>query len=320
MNDEDKKGIDGRAVSVGKVLETDLYVKRNIFRSLRQSSAMNQISMLNTKGLSAADDTDILCIERGNLKLFFENFSALPSGLRTTTHRLLDAMLIRFTESGAKNPEISLSLEEYMELCGLKNQQETRQQINSDIKTLKHMYVDFRQSSGRECSMQHVCICTDMKIKNSIIYLTLSPEFFRVMKTMPVMPYPEELFRINLKQNPNSYYFLKKIAEHKKMNYFKKNADIISVQTLLQCTPELPDYNTVIHTDRAVDRRIIRPFERDMDLFSDFDILQWQYCHTNGLILTEEEVNNLNYHIFYRLLVKIHWKNYPEQQKKGRTK
>ncbi len=317
-----EKGIDGVSTSVGKVLEPVLQVSsvsRNAFRIMKQSSAMNKLSMMKTTKRLASEcesESDELSIEKDNLKIIFENFSSLGGGLRTTTHRLADALIIKFTEMGSKEREITLSLDEYMGLCELKNSTEMRKQVKADLKTLENIKMNFRKSSNREQSMQDIKICSNVKIKNNIIFLTLTEEFYRIMKTMPVMPYPEKLFRINLKKNPNSYYFLKKISEHKKMNYFKKNADTLSVKTLLDCTPELPTYDEVVNTDRAVTRRIIEPFERDMNELS--DVLRWEYCHANGKKLTDEELYNFGYHTFYSLLIKIKWKNYPELQRTKR--
>jgi hypothetical protein len=313
-----EKGIDGISSSVGKVLETSLQVNsvsRNTFRIMKQSSAMNKLSTLKiTQKTVEASKDDPIFIEKDNLKLSFDHLSDLGSGLKTTTHRLADALMIKFTEMGSKEQVVTLSLDEYMRLCELKNTTEMRKQVNSDLKTLLNMHVSFQKSSNREQSMQDIRLCRDVKIKNNIIFFTFSDEFFIIMKTMPVMHYPEKLFRINLKKNPNSYYFLKKIAEHKKMNYFKKNADTLSVKTLLGCTPELPSYEEVVNSDRAVGRRIIEPFERDMNELS--DILRWEYCHSNGTRLTDDELDNFNYHIFYGLLVKIKWYSYPELKRK----
>ena len=312
------KGIDGKSSSVGAVLETSLQVNsvsRNAFRIMKQSSAMNKLSTLKTsKKMLPESDDDTLCIEKDNLKISIENFSNLGTGLKTTTHRLADALMIKFTEMGSKEQVVTLSLDEYMRLCELKNSTEMRKQVNADLKTLKNMRVSFTKSSNREQSMQDIKLCSNVKIKNNIIFFTFSDEFFIVMKTMPVMPYPELLFRLNLKRNPNSYYFLKKISEHKKMNYFKKNADTLSVKTLLGCTPELPSYDEVVNSDRAVGRRIIEPFERDMNELS--ELLRWEYCHSNGTRLTDDELINFNYHIFYGLLIKIKWHAYPELHRK----
>lgn len=317
-----KKGIDGASSSVGKVLETSLHidsVSRNSFRIMKQSSAMNKLSTLKATPKTLFETGgESVCIEKDNLKISFENLAALGTGLKTTTHRLADALMIKFTELGSKEKTVTLSLDEYMKLCDLKNSTEIRKQVNADLKTLLNMRVSFKKSSNREQSMQDINLCSEVKIKNNIIFFTFSDDFFIIMKTMPVMPYPEKLFRINLKKNPNSYYFLKKISEHKKMNYFKKNADTLSVRTLLGCTPELPSYDEVVNTDRAVGRRIIEPFERDMNELS--DILRWEYCHSNGMVLSDEELVNFNYHIFFGLLIKIKWFSYPElQRKKKRT-
>ena len=315
---EYKNGIDGKSSFVGEILETDIYVdsiSRNNFRIMKQSSAMNKLSMVKTneKYMSCGTD-DTVCIERENLKIYLENFSNLGNGIKTTTHRLVDAIMIKFTEMGSSNNVVYLSLNEYMQLCNLKNISEVRKQVNKELKTLLNMKVSFLKSSNKEQSLNEMKICSDVKIKNNIIVFTISREFFVIMKTMPVMYYPEKLFKINLKKNPNSYYFLKKISEHKKMNYFKKNADTISVRTLLNCTPELPSYDDVVNSDRAVARRIIDPFERDMNELS--DVLVWEYCHTNKKPLTDDELKNFNYHIFYSLLVRIKWRYYPEMKRK----
>ncbi len=308
-----EKGIDGEPASVGEVLETRLQV--NTFRIMKQSSAMNKLSTLKITKKTASEIFDEeVCVEKDNLKISFESIAELGTGLKTTTHRLADALMIKFTESGSKEHTVSLSLDEYMKLCELKNSVEMRRQVNSDLKTLLNMRISFQKSSNREQSMKNIRLCKDVKIKNNIIVFTFSDEFFVIMKTMPVMHYPEKLFKINLKKNPNSYYFLKKIAEHKKMNYFKKNADTLSVKTLLGCTPELPSYDDVVNTDRAVGRRIIEPFERDMNELS--DLLRWEYCHANGTKLTDDELVNFNYHIFSGLLIKIKWKEYPQLQRK----
>lgn len=314
-----KKGIDGESAVVGQVLAPDLQVHAvsgNLFRVMRQSSAMNKLATLKTTKLPSAPEDDTVCIEKDNLRILFENFSTLGGGLKTTTHRLADALMIKFTESGSKERTVMLSVEEYMRLCDLKNSTEVKKQIGSDLKTLLNMHLDFQKSSNREQSMQDIRLCSETKIRNNFIFFTFSEEFFSIMKTMPVMPYPEKLFRINLKRNPNSYYFLKKLSEHKKMNYFKKNADTISVKTLLGSTPELPTYDEVMETDRALTRRIIEPFERDMNELA--DVLNWEYCHTNGTPLTDADLANFNYHVFSGLLVRIRWQDYPELKKKKR--
>ena len=64
-------------------------------------------------------------------------------------------------------------------------------------------------------------------------------------------------------------------------------------------------------TDRAVNRRIIEAFERDMDALE--DTLTWTYCHSNNSPLTDEEIASLSYDTFISLLLKLDWKQYPDQ-------
>ncbi|MBR7039289.1 MAG: hypothetical protein IKI21_08590 [Oscillospiraceae bacterium] len=313
-----EKGIDGSSSSVGKVLETELTISsvtRNAFRIMKQSTAMNKLSTMRSSKATGVQCPDgSITIEKENLQISIDDATVLSSGLRTMTHRLVDALMIQSTEQGCREPCICLGLDEYMRLCDLKNTTEVRRQVKADLKLLCHLRISFQRSSNRERSMQDIRICVEAKIKKNMIFFTLSPEFFAILKTMPVMPYPEKLFRIDLKKNPNSYYFLKKISEHKKMNYFKRNADTISVKTLLRCTPELPTYDEVINGDRAVTRRIIEPFERDMNGLS--DVLLWEYCHSNGSPLTDEELERFNYYIFSNLLIHLQWLHYPELQRK----
>lgn len=314
-------GIDGNSQPVGKIFKTELKinsVSRNKFSIMRQSSATNKLAMMKTTNSDEADKNDNVVIENGNLSVTLENFSQLSSGIKATTHRLIDAIMIRCTESGAKENVVTLALEDYMEMCGLKNLKETRKQVNAELKTLLNMKLTFSRSSSREQSFNDIKLCDSACIKNNRIIFSFSEDFFRILKYMPVMPYPMKLFNINHKKNPNSYYFLKKISEHKKMNYFKKNADTISVKTLLECTPELPKYDDVMSGDRAVARRIIEPFERDLNDLS--EVFRWEYCHTNGTRLFDHELDNFDYHVFYSLMIKVKWKEYPELQKKTTRK
>lgn len=315
------KGIDGNSRPVGNVLSSDLSMNsivRNRFGIMRQSTATNKLAMMKTTSDFNADDSDVLRLENGNLIVMLENYSTLDRGIKATTHRLIDAVMLKCTEEGSKENTVNLSLDEYAKMCGLRNLKEIRKQINSEIKTLMNMKVSFSRSSNREQSFSNIKICEDAQIKNNFIVFRFSDEFFRIIKSMPVMPYPMKLLSINHKKNPNSYYFLKKISEHKKMNYFKKNADTISVKTLLECTPELPKYEDVISGDRAVNRRIIEPFERDMSELE--DVFSWEFCHKNGTPLLDSEIENFTYNVFLGLMIKVRWIDYPEiarRSKKG---
>lgn len=124
------------------------------------------------------------------------------------------------------------------------------------------------------------------------------------------MRLPNEYFKLNSKRNPNSSYFLRKISEQKNMNAGTPTEDIISVQTLLNSTDELPRYEDIASTGR-IDQRIIRPFERDLDALS--NTLTWEYCHSKGAPLTAAELSSMDYSLFRSLLIKITWLDYPAE-------
>ena len=163
-------------------------------------------------------------------------------------------------------------------------------------------------------------IITQKGIENAIISVTFTPEFIELLQNYnyKIMYVHKLLFKLDNKKYPCAYYFLRKISEHKNMNYGKDNANIISVTTLLksvECVEHgIPSYEEVAKSDRHYDTRIIEPFERNMDTLD--EVFTWEYCHSNGVALTDEELQNFNYEIFSNLLIKIFWRNYPERELK----
>ena len=125
------------------------------------------------------------------------------------------------------------------------------------------------------------------------------------------MPAIKHLWMIKSGHNPNSYNFLRKLMTHKNMNCGKANEDIVSVRTLLDACPYIPEYATVMESDRAVKKRIIEPFERDMNALK--KTLTWCYCHSGGTPFSSKEVSVMNYPMFVNALIKTTWVNYPDQ-------
>ena len=105
------------------------------------------------------------------------------------------------------------------------------------------------------------------------------------------------------------------------MNYFKNNADTISVKALLDNMPGIPSYEEVATSDRDYNRRIIKPFEDSLDALVDAGIFtEWHYCHTNDTPLTDSELQELNYDIFITLNIRIIWQNYPTLPERTKPK
>ena len=289
------------------------------FRTIRQGSATNALTKVkvkeNTKGLTIDEVTGVATLSQDGLTLSVSDFNSMMSGLKTSTYKLLDALTVVFTESGAKSPLVTLPLDEYMYMCGWSDKKEARKQVNADLEALFSLKVSFKGKSKREQDFMDIRICDAKGIKNGIINFSYSQPFYNILMGYPVMPYPPQLWRLNARTNPNSFFLLRKISEHKNMNIGKPNEDIIAVSTLLKVAKHLPTYDEVMTSDnRGTDRRIIQPFERDLNALS--DTLSWEYCHSHGVPLTDEELQSFDYKLFSSIYIHTIWNIYPDQTKR----
>ena len=312
------EAVESTAPAISRVVPSILPTgerEKSTFSTIRQGTATNALTKIkpSTKRNTIIDTiTGTATITQGNLSITIPDFTKLK-GFRTSTYQLLDALTVALTETGAKSPAVALSLEEYMKKRGLKDKKEARKQVTDDLETLFNAKISFKEKrkKGQEQDFHDIRIIDSKGIRKGIITVTFGTAFYNILLGYPIMPYPAQLWALNSKLNPNSFYLLRKIAEHKNMNVGKKNEDIIAVKTLLAAAPNLPSYEEVMNTDRAISRRIIEPFERDMDALE--DTLTWTYCHSNNTPLTDEELSSMSYDTFISLLIKIDWKQYPDQ-------
>lgn len=312
------EAVESTAPAISRVVPSILPTgerEKSTFSTIRQGTATNTLTKIkpSTKRNTIIDTiTGTATITQGNLSITIPDFTKLK-GFRTSTYQLLDALTVALTETGAKSPAVALSLEEYMKKRGLKDKKEARKQVTDDLETLFNATISFKEKrkKGQEQDFHDIRIIDSKGIRKGIINVTFGTAFYNILLGYPIMPYPAQLWELNSKRNPNSFYLLRKIAEHKNMNVGKKNEDIIAVKTLLAVAPNLPSYEEVMNTDRAISRRIIEPFERDMDALE--DTLTWTYCHSNNTPLTDEELSSMSYDTFISLLIKIDWKQYPDQ-------
>lgn len=294
---------------------TDSIERKKDFSTIRQGTSTNALTKLRAtegKGLTIDQITGDATIKNGNFILTIPKYEQL-TGLKTSTYQLLDAITVALTESGAKSPTVILPLEEYMKRRGLKDRKEAKTQAKADMEILRGASFSWEEKRGKKVeSYAFVNLADSGEIRrNGDIVFTYGNTFYNILLGYPVMPYPAQLQTLNSRRNPNSFYLLRKIAEHKNMNIGKKNEDIIAVKTLLESSPYLPSYEEVMRGNRNVQDRIINPFERDMDALD--ETLTWHYCHSLDQPLTDEEAQNMSYETFTGLLIRTSWRNYPDQ-------
>lgn len=287
------------------------------FPLIRQGTATNILTKIipnEQRNTTINRITGIAKVEAaaGNATLTIRDFVS-RAGFRTSTHQLLDALVLELTRAGAKSPFVSIPLSEYMEKRGIKNAKEARKQVNSDLQELYDATFSFQEKRKNAAAKDYhdIRIIDSKGIKKGIINISFGSVFYEILKGYPLMPYPSQLWRLDNKKNPNSYYLLRRISEHRNMNDGKKNADTIAVKTLLAAAPFLPTYDEVQSSNRNFRSRIIDKFERDMDALS--DTLTWHYCHRNNTPVSDQELSTMDYELFESLLVNVQWVDYPDQ-------
>lgn len=283
---------------------------------IRQGAATNILTKIvpNQKGNTSIDritGTAKVIAPTGNATLTIPNF-VNRAGFRTSTYQLLDALVLELTQKGAKVPIVSISLEQYMNQRGLKDQKEARKQVKADLQELFDAKFSFQEKRKNGAQDYHdIRIIDSQGIRKGIITVSFGTAFYSILLQYPLMPYPSQLWKLNNNSNPNSYYLLRRIAEHRNMNDGKKNADIIAVKTLLAAAPFLPTYEEVKNSDRMFRRRIIERFERDLDALE--ESFSWHYCHRNNTPLSDAELETMDYKLFESLNINVQWVDYPDQ-------
>lgn len=295
------------------VTEFNQNLQQQEIAQIRQGIATNQLTKIiaNKKNTETDPFTGITIYQKNEdfqlnfLNLDFDKYR----GYTATTSLLLDILIYQMTKKGANTPQITLTVKEFMELRGLKNERKARDQIIKDLEVLFSSRVSFKDNTSGKYKNYLDIHLLDAKgiVKNGVISVTLGLNFYMIVKNYPLMLMPINIFSLDLNKNPHAYYICRRISEHLRMNLGKPNENIISVQSLVEACPELPDYETVSQSGRQVNQRIIQPFVRDLEELEKF--FNWQFCNSKQQPLKDEQLAIEDYETFINLYVYVKWKN-----------
>lgn len=285
---------------------------------LKQGPITNSLAKINTKARGSVDKNPITgaaTVKNGDLSVLIEHFDELTRGLDTSTQQLLDILISQFTRSGGQCPLIQIPLKEYMEKRGLKDEKEARKQVNEDLETLRNIKLTFNDRKGGY--VDTYLFGGEKGIKNSIIFFSLSRTFYETLKSYPLMPVHDALYRTNTRYFRHAYYLGRTLFTHKRMNAGKGNENRIAVKTLLKACPLLPTYESLDKSKGEISRKIIEPFQQNLNHLEDLGVLTWSYCHKGGEPMTAEEESRaekgMPYDLFSDLLIQFDIKDYPDQ-------
>ena len=269
------------------------------FGMVHQNSATNALTKIKPKeGVNVTVDmfTGIAELKKGGLTVVMKQFREI--NIRTSAFMLYDFLVMRLTENGAKSPVISVSLDDYMNIRGLQNPKEAREQVKEDLETLYNISISFEEKRRGGSKSFH-----DLRVLSD--------------KGIPVMPYCKEIFKLDTNKYRHAYALYGKIQEHKNMNIGKKNENIISVKTLLDAASGIPTYDEVMKKNRAINENIIEPFQENMNALA--PMITWEYCNIDGTSLYNTN-SEIDYQTFINLNVRVTWLEYPDQTKRLETK
>ncbi len=311
------------------------------YSHILQGKATNALAHTSKRGFSVNPITGIGSMTTDSVEIFVRNYNSIV--LNVPTHKVLDALTLKLTgnfphgkeataESIDAHRAVELSVDEYMELCQLKDRKEARKQLREAAQALFDVALEWDEvryyvpegkkkrtketyhwkariidTTGADASRDPV---TQGKIA-----IKFSFDIAKYLSQAYIMPYPDKLLSINAKYNPHSYYIGRKLAEHHNMNIGKENANRIAVKTLLAALPDLPSYGDIMTDARQITKRIIQPFERDLIALRDkYGIIaSWNYCNSKGEPLTDEQVESYSYESWVQWLVEFELTSYPDQ-------
>lgn len=311
------------------------------YSNILQAKATNNLQHTSKKDFLLNPITQIASVENEGVEIFIRNYNNIV--LNVPTHKVLDALTIKLTngfphgetataESIDKHRGVTLSVNEYMGLCGTSDRKEARKQLKTAINTLYDTSLQWEEEryilpEGKKRRVkQNIPWSTrilDTKggdptkdpVQNGKVIVYFAFTLAKYLSQAFPMPYPIGLLKINGNANRHSYFIGRKLAEHHNMNIGKDNSNRIAVTTLLHACPDLPIYNDVIVEGKHITQQIIQPFERDLIALKDkYNILKdWRYCNSKGEPLTNEQVESYNYSTWKQWLVEFELTDYPDQ-------
>lgn len=318
---QNKKGGIG---NVQDYLNTQIPVKENfsnaysspVLTMIEQATLTKKTPNVNIDVLAGKNSVTYPTKNGGSFTLSLLNNIKGLREMRTTTHQLLDIMLMA-TCAKIQNgitPEIEMSLTEFMYYRNLKDRKHASRQLKKDLDVLYSASISYMPDVNPNAEQPikpfaNVRIIESESAANGSFKFRVATTFYeKVLSTCSIIPMPIKLFAVNSQKAPTAYYIGLKFTQAKYMNAGTPRADKLSTQSIMRCLPNIPSMDEVKQKDRNYIKHIIEPIETGLnELVSCGTFKEWFYVDGKG----ERYESLMNFQIFKDLFVQVDWGNYP---------
>lgn len=257
-------------------------------------------------------------LPEGDLVAFISDYNSLTSKLGPFEQKLFTASRgWLFELNGDKkklqsNKEISISMDECLKLFGKSPTKDNRKNLARKLfsagLTLPSLAIistkDPRNPETCRAKRQNIYSYADGGAHGFTVKFT--DEYAEILVQTFYTSVPSYYFEIDerrpsaltLLHKLNNYYNMnrKKIARKskKKPEELRNYKAILKVPNALRFCPEIPDKETVLETDRHLSKRIIEPFEKNLNYLSSISNgrFKWEYCNRRGSPLKENQLTS----------------------------
>ena len=229
------------------------------------------------------------------------------NNLSLTSSQLLDIVALYLTEilshkapdtELAKHLDCRLNVESYMKMREISSKEDAVKQLKKDFKALFNASttatITRHSKDGKKYTERLEVRYIDAIPKGQIkdyAHFRIALSFAKYLVNSQIMPYPVKI--LTASKNKNFYYIGKKLAAHYNMNYKKKNSQSISVEALLDYTPEIPSFEEEHSRGRYYKQKCIEPLEKALNELVEKEVLsEYTWWHKNNKDLSDKELEN----------------------------
>jgi len=226
------------------------------------------------------------------------------------------------------NEKVRIPLADIVEMLGLENtkanRNNVRRKVEQGLETLfksrlswTEAVYNHKSKTTEPTDFGDMRIITAKGIRNNVVSAVFDRELAFKLVNDYIMQIPLDLFRID-ERNLNCYPLSIKMLQHYNMtsNVKRSTHNILSVKTLLNFCPSIPDIEVVRNSNyRSITNRIIDPFEKALDQIAEtVEGFYWNYCNSNKECLDDEQITVSDYDTFINLLVHFEFKSHKHYQ------